>query len=107
MNLTGFLRAKYARIFMQELWDLLLSAQQNIGGIPTVFLEKKKEEIRKKKVRKRNVCLLLILYNIPESGCGFIRCVSLSQAISATRISNACFSRGLMYLTGCCLAVTC
>lgn len=50
MNLTGFLHAKYARIFMQELWDLLLSAQENIGGIPTLFLEKKKEEIRRRKV---------------------------------------------------------
>lgn len=51
MNLTGFLHAKYARIFMQELWDLLLSAQKNIGGIPTRFLEQKKEELRRKKVR--------------------------------------------------------
>lgn len=50
MNLTGFLHAKYARLFMQELWDLLVSAQQNIGGIPTVFLEQKKEELRLRKV---------------------------------------------------------
>ena len=35
---------------MQELWDLLVSAQDNIGGIPTKFLEQKKEEIRLKKV---------------------------------------------------------
>ena len=50
MNLTGFLNGKNARIFMQELWDLLTSAQENIGGIPTIFLEQKKEEIRQKKV---------------------------------------------------------
>lgn len=50
MNLTGFLHAKYARVFMQELWDLLTSAQENIGGIPTQFLEEKKEEIRQRKV---------------------------------------------------------
>ena len=50
MNLTGFLNGKNARIFMQELWDLLSSAQENIGGIPTIFLEQKKEEIRQKKV---------------------------------------------------------
>ena len=31
INLTGFLHGKNARIFMQELWDLLLSAQDNIG----------------------------------------------------------------------------
>lgn len=35
---------------MKELWELLLSAQNNIGGIPTMFLEKKKEEIRQRKV---------------------------------------------------------
>ena len=50
MNLTGFLNGKNARIFMQELWGLLTSAQENIGGIPTIFLEQKKEEIRQKKV---------------------------------------------------------
>ena len=50
MNLTGFLNGKNARIFMQELWDLLASAQENIGGIPSIFLEQKKEEIRQKKV---------------------------------------------------------
>ena len=35
---------------MQELWELLTSAQETIGGIPTKFLEQKKEEIRQKKV---------------------------------------------------------
>ena len=35
---------------MGELWELLVSAQENIGGIPTAFLEKKKEEIRLRKV---------------------------------------------------------
>ena len=39
-----------ARIFMQELWGLLASAQENIGGIPAVFLEQKKKIIRQKKV---------------------------------------------------------
>ena len=50
INLTGFLNGKNARIFMQELWELLASAQDNVGGIPTIFLEQKKEEIRQKKV---------------------------------------------------------
>ena len=50
MNLTGFLNAKNARTFIQELWDLLLSAQENIGGIPAVFLEQKKEEIKMRQV---------------------------------------------------------
>ena len=55
MNLTGFLHGKNARIFMQELWELLTSAQESIGGIPTKFLEQKKEEIRQKKVGRKMV----------------------------------------------------
>ena len=51
MNLTGFLNAKNARTFIQELWELLLSAQENIGGIPAVFLEQKKEEIKMRQVK--------------------------------------------------------
>lgn len=35
---------------MQELWDLLISAQDNVSGIPTKFLEQKKEEIKKRQV---------------------------------------------------------
>lgn len=35
---------------MKELWSLLVSAQENIGGIPSTFLEKKKEEIKQRKV---------------------------------------------------------
>jgi len=48
INLTGFL-ATDAGSFVLQLWKLLLSAQSNIGGIPTSFLEKKKEEIKQKK----------------------------------------------------------
>ena len=40
---------------MQELWELLTSAQESIGGIPTKFLEQKKEEIRQKKVGREMV----------------------------------------------------
>lgn len=50
INITGFLQAKNAREFMKELWTLLLSAQENIGGIPSSLLEKKKEEIKQRKV---------------------------------------------------------
>lgn len=50
INLTGFLNAKNARIFQVELWDLLCSAQENDAGIPTQFLEQKKEEIKKRQV---------------------------------------------------------
>lgn len=51
INLTGFLNGRNAREFMAELWELLLSAQENIGGIPAQFVEQKKEEIKKKQVR--------------------------------------------------------
>ncbi len=50
INLTGFLNGKDARIFMSELWDLLLSAQDSPSGIPEVFMEQKKEEIKKRMV---------------------------------------------------------
>ena len=50
INLTGFLNAKNARTFLTELWDLLCSAQENDTGIPTQFLEQKKEEIKKRQV---------------------------------------------------------
>ncbi|ESN95180.1 hypothetical protein HELRODRAFT_87156 [Helobdella robusta] len=50
INLTGFLNAKNARLFMEELWQLLLSAMETSGGIPAPFLESKKEEIRKRQV---------------------------------------------------------
>ena len=48
VNLTGFLEEK-APIFMEELWNLLLSAQESLGGIPKIFIEQKKEELRLKK----------------------------------------------------------
>ena len=50
INITGFLQSKNAREFMKELWTLLVSAQENIGGIPSSLLEKKKEEIKQRKV---------------------------------------------------------
>lgn len=48
--LTGFLNGKNARIFMSELWELLISAQDSLSGIPEKFLELKKEELKKKVV---------------------------------------------------------
>ncbi|KAI9138250.1 PWI domain-containing protein [Paraphysoderma sedebokerense] len=49
INLTGFLENNTAS-FVKELWNLLLSAQETVGGIPKEFLEKKKEELLKKRV---------------------------------------------------------
>ena len=47
IQLTGFLEDNTVN-FMIDLWKLLLSAQNSIGGIPQEFLDAKKEEIRKK-----------------------------------------------------------
>ena len=35
---------------MKELWEMLVSAQENASGIPSAILEEKKEQIRKEKV---------------------------------------------------------
>uniref|UniRef100_A0A0A9W5W4 Serine/arginine repetitive matrix protein 1 n=1 Tax=Lygus hesperus TaxID=30085 RepID=A0A0A9W5W4_LYGHE len=48
INLTGFLNGKNARVFMTDLWELLLSAQESPSGIPDVLMEMKKEEIKKR-----------------------------------------------------------
>lgn len=50
INLTGFLNGKNARLFMTDLWDLLLNAQDSATGIPDQLVEQKKEEIKKKMV---------------------------------------------------------
>ncbi|KAI9272428.1 hypothetical protein EDC94DRAFT_555087 [Helicostylum pulchrum] len=51
INLTGFLESNTKK-FITELWTLLLSAQKSVGGIPAVFIEQKKEELRKKKLEE-------------------------------------------------------
>lgn len=50
INMTGFLNGKNARTFMQDLWELLISAQESVSGIPQQFLDQKKEEIKKRMV---------------------------------------------------------
>jgi hypothetical protein len=64
--LTGFLNGKNARIFMSELWELLISAQDSLSGIPEKFLELKKEELKKKVVssccKSHNLPLNLIYF---------------------------------------------
>lgn len=49
LEITGFLEGN-ASVFMEELWTLLLDAQRNPTGIPTVFLEKKKQELLARQV---------------------------------------------------------
>ncbi|CAH2992209.1 unnamed protein product [Chilo suppressalis] len=48
INLTGFLNVTNARIFMGELWELLLSAQSSKDGIPECLTQQKKEKIKKR-----------------------------------------------------------
>lgn len=48
INMTGFLNGKNARQFMDELWALLLSAQESETGIPEEFIQLKKDEILKR-----------------------------------------------------------
>ncbi|VDM30715.1 unnamed protein product [Hydatigera taeniaeformis] len=50
INLTAFLGSKSARIFVTELWDLLLSAMNTTGGVPAILLEARKVEILGSKV---------------------------------------------------------
>ena len=58
LNLMGFLE-KHTSSFMAELWTLLLSAQRHPMGIPEEFIERKREEIREKKVEAARVLELL------------------------------------------------
>lgn len=48
ISLTGFLE-KSAPIFMKELWEMLISAQESPVGIPERLLEAKKAELQKKR----------------------------------------------------------
>lgn len=46
IELTGFL-GRNAAPFMEELWTLLLSAQESPVGIPAAILEEKRAEIQR------------------------------------------------------------
>jgi serine/arginine repetitive matrix protein 1 len=54
INMTGFLNGKNARMFMDELWALLLSAQESENGIPAEFIQMKKDEILKREEDNNN-----------------------------------------------------
>jgi serine/arginine repetitive matrix protein 1 len=51
INLTGFLNGKNARVFMADLWEHLVSAQENEFGVPAAFVDAKKAELQAQKVR--------------------------------------------------------
>nr|BAN64662.1 PWI domain containing protein [Babesia bovis] len=51
INLTGFM-AKNARVFVKELWDLLLAAQDSEHGMPQSFIDEKKRELAANQQRR-------------------------------------------------------
>jgi len=55
INLTGFLNAKNARLFMAELWPMLVSAMQNKNGIPDKLIEMKKAEMEQNRADKETM----------------------------------------------------
>lgn len=65
LNLTGFLQAKPARLFMKDLWDLLTSASRTPGGIPAEWLEAKKQELAKAEVYRMRLCLFRFVISRP------------------------------------------
>lgn len=66
INLTGFLESS-TPVFMSELWEMLVSAQSNIGGIPSSILEAKKAEILAAKVRIK-LRALVVAHPCPVTG---------------------------------------
>ena len=52
--LTGFLENK-SLPFMKELWGLLLSAQDSVGGVPRAFVEQKKREMQAMRAENASV----------------------------------------------------
>lgn len=65
---------------MQELWDLFISAQQNVGGIPSKFLNQKKEEIRLKKV-SIIVRLFLSIHCMPYYGSALLIVIIMKNQV--------------------------
>ncbi len=53
LDVTGFLE-KQAQSFVEELWTLLVDAQTQPSGIPSIFIQQKKEEIINREQLKVN-----------------------------------------------------
>lgn len=54
ISLTGFMEKNTGK-FMKELWQLLLSAQNNASGVPQQLLDAKEEETRKKQAESDRI----------------------------------------------------
>merc|ERR1719181_1774416 len=52
--MTGFLERK-AGVFCKELWELLLSAQENPAGVPQQFIDDKRNEMLVKKAEQAHL----------------------------------------------------
>ena len=53
VEMSGFLEDGTFK-FMKKLWTMLVSAQESVGGIPKVILDKAKEEMRKDRLAAEN-----------------------------------------------------
>ncbi|PVU97324.1 hypothetical protein BB561_000647 [Smittium simulii] len=56
INLTGFLEQNAPK-FMETLWDTLIGAQSGLDGIPSEFIEAKKQELLKKQLESEQIML--------------------------------------------------
>lgn len=65
LDITGFLDKK-AGPFCAELWSLLVDAQSNPHGIPTKFIQQKREEIINREKAAANV-IPVTIHNLPTS----------------------------------------
>lgn len=65
INLTGFLEGETMK-FVSELWNLLLTAQSSVGGIPPKFIEAKKLELAQQKVVVTTCPILILRLNKTE-----------------------------------------
>lgn len=54
-NISTLIQGKPARLYMSELWPLLLSAQSSPMGIPMAMIEAKKREILRRETDKNNI----------------------------------------------------
>lgn len=54
ISLTGFMEKSTGK-FMKELWQLLLSAQNNASGVPQQFLDAKEEETKNKQAESDRI----------------------------------------------------
>lgn len=55
LNLVGFLGEKQSALFTESLWNLLVDAQDQVTGIPSVLLEEKKKEMQKQKEEEEQI----------------------------------------------------